>query len=526
AKRARVENIIRVMAGSPTSRPHGDGEKSEAEVREGREARDPYRENKRKQRLPQHQEHSLDMGRKLGRANSSKDEECHRLKEQLHSMQRLLQQLQEKFLQVYNQEDPDDEINLDESTESRYVSSEEYFDRKNSRVATECKDRVKLSYMRDSLEDTLKEELSLAVGECVDRVFRKMAPTGLDMSPPQRMCSSPDLSVERKATQEPAQSNETPIKTRSLDYYEESHSPQDQTEALSLVVRKPVVTPLSAPSVKRPFPVHQAPFQFNYSAPLHDSQILEHLLKYGPHSNFLPCMPTAAAMDRGSPDTVDLPWDAIAMRSKVTSGHLGHHPRPSALGPVTVDNLCLPHVKLECAELQGMAERNPYMSLNISFCLNIQEGLTPSHLKKAKLMFFYTRYPSSNVLKTYFPDVKFNRCITSQLIKWFSNFREFYYIQMEKFARQAIVDGVGDVKDITVSRDSELFRALNMHYNKANDFHVPERFLEVAEITLHEFYNAISASKDSDPSWKKAIYKVICKLDSEVPEEFKTSAYL
>lgn len=67
---------------------------------------------------------------------------------------------------------------------------------------------------------------------------------------------------------------------------------------------------------------------------------------------------------------------------------------------------------------------------------------------------------------------QFNRCITSQLIKWFSNFREFYYIQMEKFARQAIADGVSDVKDITVSRDSELFRALNMHYNKANDFHV------------------------------------------------------
>lgn len=35
-----------------------------------------------------------------------------------------------------------------------------------------------------------------------------------------------------------------------------------------------------------------------------------------------------------------------------------------------------------------------------------QEGLSPCHLKKAKLMFFYTRYPSSNTLKTYFPDVK------------------------------------------------------------------------------------------------------------------------
>lgn len=55
---------------------------------------------------------------------------------------------------------------------------------------------------------------------------------------------------------------------------------------------------------------------------------------------------------------------------------------------------------------------------------------------------------------------------------------------------------------------------------------VPDRFMEVSEITLREFYSAISAAKDSDPSWKKAIYKVICKLDSDVPEEFKTSSYL
>uniref|UniRef100_G3NXC4 Prospero homeobox 2 n=1 Tax=Gasterosteus aculeatus aculeatus TaxID=481459 RepID=G3NXC4_GASAC len=498
AKRARVENIIRVMAGSPNSRQHGDSERSDTDAREAREA---YRENKRKQRLPQHQEHSA----------AGPDEECHKLKEQLHSMQRLLRQLQEKFLQVYNQEDPEH---------------------------NECGDRMKaqsnVSHQRESpnLQEALKKELSRAVNDCVDRVFKKVSSTGLDLSPQQRMCSSPEVSAgadgksqRAGSTQEQPQDQEAAAKPRSLEYYESSkaHSPQDQTEALSLVVRKPAVAPLSSvtPTVKRPYPVHQTPFQFNYSTPLHDSQILEHLLKYGPHSNFgvLPCMPPS--MDRTSPDSVDLPWDTIAMRSKVTPGHLGHHARASALGAVTVDNLCLPHVKIECGELQGMAERNPYMSLNISFRLKKK-----SHLKKAKLMFFYTRYPSSNVLKTFFPDVKFNRCITSQLIKWFSNFREFYYIQMEKFARQAIVDGISDVKDMTVSRDSELFRALNMHYNKANDFHVPDRFLEVSEVTLHEFYTAISAAKDSDPSWKKAIYKVICKLDSDVPEEFKTSSYL
>ncbi len=49
--------------------------------------------------------------------------------------------------------------------------------------------------------------------------------------------------------------------------------------------------------------------------------------------------------------------------------------------------------------------------------------LTPMHLRKAKLMFFYTRYPSSPLLKTYFPDIRFTKNTTAQLVKWFSNFR-------------------------------------------------------------------------------------------------------
>ncbi|XP_014639901.1 PREDICTED: prospero homeobox protein 2 isoform X2 [Ceratotherium simum simum] len=120
---------------------------------------------------------------------------------------------------------------------------------------------------------------------------------------------------------------------------------------------------------------------------------------------------------------------------------------------------------------------------------------------------------------------KFNRCIISQMIKWFSNFREFYYIQMEKFARQAISDGVTNPKMLMVLRDSELFRALNTHYNRGNDFEVPDCFLEIASLTLQEFFRAVSTGKDSDPSWKKPIYKIISKLDSDIPEIFKSSSY-
>uniref|UniRef100_A0AAV2LB60 Prospero domain-containing protein n=1 Tax=Knipowitschia caucasica TaxID=637954 RepID=A0AAV2LB60_KNICA len=59
-------------------------------------------------------------------------------------------------------------------------------------------------------------------------------------------------------------------------------------------------------------------------------------------------------------------------------------------------------------------------------------------------------------------------------------------------------------------------------YGDKSKMAVPERFLEVSQVTLREFFNAIVAGKDADPSWKKAIYKVICKLDSEVPEVFKS----
>lgn len=402
AKRTRVENIIRVMAGSPNSRHHGEPEKPETpDTKDTREAREAYRENKRKQRLPQHQEHSVGGPASRRSSNSdkctAKDEECHKLKEQLHSMQRLLRQLQEKFLQVYKQDEAEhndrDEtemaVELDvqgDKVASHFVGSEDDFDRKSNQGAAECKDQIKVAgyllHQRESqnLREALKQELARAVSDCVDRVFKRAFSAGLDLSPQQRMCSSPEMhlgmgadkkSQQGGSAQEQPQAEEAAGRPHSLEYDKgpELQNLQDQTEALSLVVRKPAATPMSSvtPTVKRPYPVHQTPFQFNYGTPLHDNQILEHLLKYGPHTNFggLPCIPPS--LDRTSPDAAELPWESLAMRSKVTSSHLGHHARPSALGAVTVDSLCLPHVKIECGELQSMAERNPYMSLNISF---------------------------------------------------------------------------------------------------------------------------------------------------------------
>ena len=55
---------------------------------------------------------------------------------------------------------------------------------------------------------------------------------------------------------------------------------------------------------------------------------------------------------------------------------------------------------------------------------------------------------------------------------------------------------------------------------------VPEGFRFVVQAALREFYLSIAAEKDREQSWKKAIYKVIARLDELVPDYFKSSNWL
>lgn len=48
---------------------------------------------------------------------------------------------------------------------------------------------------------------------------------------------------------------------------------------------------------------------------------------------------------------------------------------------------------------------------------------------------------------------------------------------MEKYARQAISEGLKAAEDIHVAGDSELYRVLNLHYNRNNH-------IEVSIVTL------------------------------------------
>ncbi|XP_062311293.1 prospero homeobox protein 1-like, partial [Osmerus eperlanus] len=107
-------------------------------------------------------------------------------------------------------------------------------------------------------------------------------------------------------------------------------------------------------------------------------------------------------------------------------------------------------------------------------------------------MFFLRPLPSSsNTLKTYFPDVKFNRCVTSQLIKLVSVTSGSSSTSRWSASpgRRSVIacpgrgapglgregrEGPGLARDpqVRLGRDTELYRILNMHYNKSNDYQV------------------------------------------------------
>ncbi|KAG7496262.1 prospero homeobox protein 1-like [Solea senegalensis] len=376
----------------------------------------------------------------------------------------------------------------------------------------------------------LKLELGSAVARVIDRVLRLYTETeDLAPSSPPAAISFLPSDVGNDGGREKGEwtgllaSGRGKEKTRDPSSSSSSHPSSSSSSASSSSF--PVPPP---PPPPLPLPLLHYSMQQLFSRALHHPQ-LPHLppprkdflssdpfLEFSSHPSSHPSFPPLPLLGHLDPS---LARHALGGRERGVRGDGGMR----GGGGMDGGELYLTAGGISFLEQVSSSVRHPVMRVKV------REGLSPCHLKKAKLMFFYARYPSSNTLKTFFPDVKFNRCVTSQMIKWFSNFREFFYIQMERFARQAVREALtrdgaprlGRESQLRVGRDTELYRILNMHYNKSNIYQVPDRFIEVSEVALREFYAAIWTGRDSDPCWKKGIYKIICKLDSPVPDAFR-----
>ncbi|XP_028942122.1 prospero homeobox protein 2 [Antrostomus carolinensis] len=523
AKRARVESIIQGMSLPPTPLAFDTGLEAAFGHRRERAGEMP-RESKRKPRVPQQGAGAAKQVAPM--RGSAHDEGCQQLKEQLCFLEQQLRRLQEKFSQVC---DSGDAAQTLEGAQKAHPVPGKPGDRLDKDSAAAMNDPCRVPLWRSIagvhgqeddegrdgtgglpssvrvLSQALKHELARVTSRVVDSVLKTMWPKAAGPLLQQHRSLLVPGPGARREYFAAGKCRKPLAKSSPMNGLGLLGSPQ--AEALSGASGKSPGShagSFSSKGVRKPCQVPSMGYPLGSALPIQDNQLLSQLLGCGQH---------------------------IVRQQQ-------QQQRPLPLSPADMEGLALlPAGRDGCGELQAAMDGVPFASTHISFGgswrgpwarleleRQIQEALTPSHLKKAKLMFFFTRYPSSTLLKTYFLDVQFSRCITSQLIKWFSNFREFYYIQVEKFDRQALLEGVVDAGALRVSRDSELFRALNMHYNKGNDFEVPGRFLEVASLTLREFFSAVRAGKDADPSWKKPIYKIISKLDSDIPEGFKAAS--
>ncbi|KAK2490229.1 hypothetical protein MC885_009309 [Smutsia gigantea] len=546
AKRARVETIVQGMCLSPKPLMPGN-----TQARDSLCCPEKTRERKRKQNLPR-QQGPLKPGPAVGHSSRKGGP---RVREQLHLLKQQLRHLQQHVLQTAEARDPalgprgsekgQDPLIMKQrngyrprpwgmDSDHHQCSHRDLSGAEKHRVSEVTHQSEEPSFLPSgarALLETLREELAGAVSQAVDSVLQRVL-----LDPTHRLTqlgrSFQELVPEGGSQPSPPEGGacKDPLPLAALP---RGTHPRAGVPLGSLSWAKPLDSPRYPVSPRMiPKPYQGPPANYPLTMPSHTQEnlILSQPVGQGPQGHWSGSLPQdSASQSHPSSEAALRPWGAAKPRPSGLSQQ--RHPLP--LTPTHLESLpLLPSVKMEQGGLQAAAHALPFSSVHISFISNSHspdkgeiQKMRGGHLRKAKLMFFFTRYPSSNLLKAYFSDVQFNRCITSQMIKWFSNFREFYYIQMEKFARQAISDGVTNPKMLVILRDSELFRVLNMHYNKGNDFEVPGCFLEIASLTLQEFFRAVSTGKDSDPSWKKPIYKIISKLDSDIPEIFKSSSY-
>ncbi|XP_033101120.1 prospero homeobox protein 1-like isoform X2 [Anneissia japonica] len=504
AKRARVENILSTMRQSPLRQITEPSNTPPLESRR----------QKRKQSQPQQQ-------RVLDERKQTRREERRKLKDLLYHLQQQLDMLQEKYFDLYE----DDNSSLSDSSDDLDDIRESPIQVPN--LSKSLQKLTAATQKSGKFTDALKQELTNVVSATVDSVLSQFKP-----HPP----SVPD---SQKPSKRKPVGMSSPVNNNNNHYNADRPSPplhqqapskplprvhhdtlSEQMEAIPLIV--PHRTRVRDTNVSAAASIRHRN-ESEYETPL-PSSLPTSVAIPNPSLNQSMSM---VMMHGAVPESRDVLEDMRFSSSPLMSHHAAsmvQHGEPGSADTPHYEGLTVPMVKTDLGDSGYYHDGSTDLSIyNAANGTSLTSTLTPSHLKKAKLMFFYTRYPSSSILKQHFPDVKFNRHNTSQIIKWFSNFREFYYIQMEKFSRQYLSEGMESSDQIRMTNDSEIFRSLNLHYNKSNDFQVPESFLSVAQATLVEFFNAIKANKDAEPSWKKNIYKVISKLDEPLPEFFKSA---
>ena len=357
AKRARVENIIKGMTGSPGM--HG----SDVTITQ-REESDGMQENERIQELPLNQERS-------GSGNASHGQTTRRL---LQSQHQHLRQLRTRFNHVDGATDTTDSSNEEKyptwnsspeiSPRDARTDSHREFESRSSRKYQGWNKMKLMNYFQSKPEriklmaDVLKYELSRAVSLSVDSIFKSM---------PLLQTSANDEGKLR--TDVPLQSSvckDTKV-THSCCDDAEVQLPDVQTEALSLVVQKPQLKKADKFILKSRLKAHQCPkppIALSYDSALHEEEPPENNQDTA-CQHALRCLQDGCSeVSQAKFEAFDAHWNSVKVRSKVNSQSVrSPQTRAVSMDPVLLQGMCLPHVKIES---DSLVKNNLYI-LNVSF---------------------------------------------------------------------------------------------------------------------------------------------------------------
>lgn len=429
AKRARVENIIRGMSHSPSVALRGNENEREM-APQSVSPRESYRENKRKQKLPQQQQQSFQQ--LVSARKEQKREERRQLKQQLEDMQKQLRQLQEKFYQIYDSTDSenDEDGNLSEdSMRSEILDARaqdsvgrsdnelceldpgQFIDRaraliREQELAENKPKREGNNKERDHgpnslqpegkhLAETLKQELNTAMSQVVDTVVKVFSAKPSRQVPqvfpplqiPQARFAVNGENHNFHTANQRLQCFGDVIIPNPLDTFGNVQMPSstDQTEALPLVVRKNSSDQAASgpPAGGHHQPLHQSPLSatagFTTSTFRHPFPLP--LMAYPFQSPLGAPSGSFSGKDRASPESLDLTRETTSLRTKMSSHHLSHHPCSPAHPPSTAEGLSLSLIKSECGDLQDMSEISPYSGSAISFSFPFEENKTKQNKK-------------------------------------------------------------------------------------------------------------------------------------------------
>lgn len=415
AKRARVENIIRGMSHSPNV-THRIGETEPDGAPQPLSPRESYRENKRKQKLPQQQQSFQQL---ISTRKEQKHEERRHLKLQLEDMQKQLRQLQEKFYQIYDSTDSENDEDGQFSEDSLHSdgmdnhisdsvtnrSENEMSDldpghfldqaqaliceqptttegEKPKRDGSRGKGHRSMSMHAEGkqLAETLKQELNTAMTQVVDTVVKVFAktPYPLPQGFPTVQTPSDRFAVNRENPNFHTNNQRLPcfgdvIIPNPLNSFSNMRVPSsnDQTEALPLVVRKNSTDrPGSLPTAANHHPgLHPSPLSSTmaFSPPSFRHPFPLHIMGYPFQSPLGAPSGPYPGKDRSSPESMDLSRETTSLRTKMSSNHLSLHRPISPTHPGNPEGLSISLIKSECGDLQDMSDISPYSGSTISF---------------------------------------------------------------------------------------------------------------------------------------------------------------